>query len=133
MNNDKGFSLIEALVAITILGITLGVIMSLFSGAMRSVAASDEHSKALLFAKKGMEDAMLMKDIQLGTEEGSFGRGYTWERTITPLDASEEEEFINESPPFNLYEVEIRVKWFSASVEKAISLRSVIIREASEE
>src|SRR3989338_498790 len=127
MNNDKGFSLIEVLVAITILGITLGIIMPLFSGAMRSVRASEEYSQAILLAKKGMED------IHLGTEEGSFGNGYTWKRTISPFEISEEEEYLNENLPFNLYDVEVKVEWMSASVEKAMSLRSVILREAAEE
>ncbi|OGW07891.1 MAG: hypothetical protein A2W77_03785 [Nitrospinae bacterium RIFCSPLOWO2_12_39_16] len=133
MNNDKGFSLIEVLVAITILGITLGIIMPLFSGAMRSVRASEEYSQAILLAKKGMEDTVLMEDIHLGTEEGSFGNGYTWKRTISPFEISEEEEYLNENLPFNLYDVEVKVEWMSASVEKAMSLRSVILREAAEE
>ena len=133
MSNEKGFSLLEALVAITILGITLGTIMSLFSGAMRSVGASDEYSQALLLARKGMEDTMLMEDIHLGTEDGSFGNGYTWERTISPIEISEEDEYLDENPPFNLYEVEIKVKWWSWKAEKVMSLRSLVLRETLEE
>ncbi|MEK6546358.1 MAG: type II secretion system protein [Nitrospinota bacterium] len=133
MNNEKGFSLLEALVAITILGITLGTIMALFSGALRSVGSSEEYSQALLLAKKGMEDAILMEDIHSGTDEGSFGNGYTWERTIMPLEISEEEEYTNENIPFNLYDVEIKVKWLSGKVEKVMSLKSTVLRETLEE
>ncbi|MBI5749319.1 MAG: prepilin-type N-terminal cleavage/methylation domain-containing protein [Nitrospinae bacterium] len=133
MNNEKGFSLLEALVAITILGITLGIIMALFSGAMRSVGASEEYSKALLLARKEMEDTMLMEDIHLGAEDGSFGNGYTWKRTISSLKISEEDEYLNENLPFNLYEIEIKVKWWSWKVEKMMSLRSIILRETLEE
>lgn len=133
MNNDKGFSLLEVLVAITILGIALGTIMSLFSGAMRSVGASEEYSQALLFARSGMEDTMLMEDIHSGTEEGSFGNGYTWKRTVSPIEISDEEKYLNENLPFNLYDVEVKVKWMSGGVEKAMSLKSTLLRESLEE
>lgn len=133
MNNDKGFSLLEVLVAITILGITLGTIMSLFSGAMRSVGSSAEYSQALLFARKGMEDTMLKEDIHLGIEEGNFGNGYTWERTITLLELSEEDEYLKDDIPFNLYDIEIRVKWLSGRVEKSMSIRSALLREGIED
>lgn len=133
MNNEKGFSLLEALVAITILGITLGTIMALFSGAMRSVGASGEYSQAIILARKGMEDAILMEDIQSGIEDGSFGNGYTWERTISPLEISEEEEYSNEDIPFNLYMIEVKVKWLSGRMEKEMSLKSTVLKESFEE
>jgi len=133
MNNEKGFSLLEALIAITILGITLGIIMALFSGAMRSVGASEEYSQALFLARKGMEDTMLMEDIHLGTEEGDFSNGYIWERTVNPLEIFEDEEYLNDNLPFRLYEAEIKIKWWSGKVEKVVSLRSTLLREGIEE
>jgi len=37
-----------------------------------------------------MEDAILMEDSYSEGDEGNFGNGYTWERTIIPLEISEE-------------------------------------------
>ncbi len=117
------------LVAVLVLGVALGTIMTLFSGALRSASISEEYSRAVLLARKGIEETMLLGELVPGTETGSFESGYEWERTITPLPLYGEDEagYSEESLPFNLYGVEMRVTWRSGVKERAAVIRSEVL------
>jgi general secretion pathway protein I len=132
MKNDKGFSLLEVLVAVTILGIALGTLMALFSGSLNSAGASEEYSRAVLLARKGIEDAMLAETIVPGTDGGDFAGGvYAWTTTITPEELSDEEMDGEKYPPFRLYEVEVEVRWRSGTKMKSAVLRSGVLKDES--
>jgi len=128
-DDDQGFSLLEVLVAITVLGIVLGTIMTLYSGAMKSLRVSQEVSHAVQLAKNGMEEAILMKPLESGQEKGSFIGGFDWEKTINPIFLTVEEmaEDEDETFPFKLYEIEFKVIWDSGGKERRTSLRSKVI------
>ena len=130
-DDDQGFSLLEVLIAITVLGILLGTIMTLYSGAMKSLRVSQEVSHAVQLAKNGMEEAILMESLEAGQEKGSFTGGFVWEKTIQPIFLTEEEmaEEEDQTSPFKLYEIEFKVMWDSGGKEKGTSLRSKVIVE----
>ena len=129
--NDQGFSLFEVLIAITVLGILLGTIMALYSGAMKSLRVSQEVSHAVQLAKNGMEEALLVKPLEEGQEKGSFTGGFDWEKTINPILLTEEEiaEEEDTTSPFKLYEIEFKVTWDSGGKERGTSLKSKVIVE----
>ena len=130
-NQNQGFSLLEVLVAVTVLGILLGTIITLYSGAMKSLRVSQEVSHALQLAKNGMEEALLMKPLETGQEKGSFTGGFDWEKTIQPTILTEEEmaEEEDKTFPFKLYDIEFKVRWDSGGKERGTSLKSKIIVE----
>ncbi len=107
--------------------------MSLFSGSMKSIRISQEYSQAVLLARNGMEETLLMEPIEAGEDEGAYDEVFSWERSIILLDDSDEEddEDIDIEPlPFQLYEIEIKVKWPSGLKEKSTALiTTVIVKE----
>jgi prepilin-type N-terminal cleavage/methylation domain-containing protein len=56
---NRGFTLIEIVVAMAILGIGLVVIIELFSGGLRLGRASEEYSKAAGYARMKLEEVMV--------------------------------------------------------------------------
>lgn len=52
MKYDKGFTLLEVIVAVTILGTGLVTVIGTFSGGLRSAILSNDYSKALFLARK---------------------------------------------------------------------------------
>ena len=100
-----GFTLLEVLIAIAVLGIALLALLSLEHQDLQSVIRGQEISRAAMLAQAMMTQAELQRFPPLGTTSGNFdqmysGRypGFRWTRLVEP------------SPTFpDLREVEIHV------------------------
>src|SRR4030042_6250469 len=69
-SRNRGFTLIEVVVALAILGVGLTVIIELFSGGLRLARASMEYTKAVNYARIQMEEITVKPAVAEGTEEG---------------------------------------------------------------
>lgn len=88
---SAGFTLIEVLIAIGVLGIALMALLSLQHQNLQSVIRAQEISRAAMLAQTLMTQAELQRFPPLGTTKGDFGElypgqypGYRWVRAITP-------------------------------------------------
>ncbi len=120
--DKRGFTLLEVLVAVSVLGIAMVLIVSLFSGALGSVRVSRGYSDALLLAKEKMDEAFAQAadmDIEDGMkEEGSTG-GLRWEMVYGVFDDG------TETGP-HLYNVKVSVMWKEGGKTKTLSLEGVL-------
>ena len=64
---NKGFTLIEVLVAVAILGVGLTVLIELFSGGLRLGRASEEYTKAVNYARMKMEEIAVKPTPKIAT------------------------------------------------------------------
>jgi general secretion pathway protein I len=85
-SRQRGFSLIEVLVAFAILALAVSVIFSLFATGLRNTAVAGEYGVALALAEskmavlQGMDAARLEPQLQ----EGSFDGAYHWRSEVRP-------------------------------------------------
>ena len=103
LRSNKGFTLLEVMIALAILSLSLIALLSLRNSSIRLVEHSDRITTATLLAKAKMED--LPRPVQVGESEGEFEgeayKGYKWKRIVSP-------------PPFGfafIKEVVVVVKW----------------------
>lgn len=82
----SGFTLIEVIVAMAIVGISLVMIMQLFSGGLRASRASCDYTRAVVHAKNMMEEL----SFNPVTDSGDFVDGFTWQTEVEPYEESEE-------------------------------------------
>ncbi|HSR10780.1 MAG TPA: type II secretion system protein [Thermodesulfobacteriota bacterium] len=107
--DTRGFTLIEVVVAISILGLGLVVIMELFAGGLRSGRASQEHTKAAGYARLKIEEVSLARTLQEGVETGEFDREYRWSVDVRKVDLVPAGREVNYSPAVDLYRVRVEV------------------------
>lgn len=131
-NNDRvinsqfsgaaGFTLIEVIVAVTILSVSLVMIMQLFAAGLKSSRASCDYTRAVMHAKDKMEE--LYASPIHPHEGGEFSDGYKWE---AGADLYEEADNVkDEEAMFNLLKLKVKITWKStAKQESSFELESL--------
>lgn len=84
---SKGFSLLEVLVAMSILSIAVVALFQLFSVNLRSVKKAEDYSKAMLHARSLMDEAYALPKLTSGSESFDFKDGFKGSRDIQPKSA----------------------------------------------
>lgn len=114
--HSAGFSLIEVMLAILILGIALAGLTRGITAALASSKDSELQTVAALFAQGKIEELRAEGGIENGEDEGDCGAGlelYAWKTTITPADID------------GLHDVEVVVK-NARSGQEIYSLRTLL-------
>ncbi len=133
VNHQSGFTLLEVMVAIVILGLGLTVVFELFSGGLKSVEISNDYSNAVILANKKMGELSLKEKLDVGKEMGDFSEeeSYKWEVEIIPYKVGEETDKEIASPsarndnPIKIYRLDVRVFWKTGLTEKDVRLTSL--------
>jgi general secretion pathway protein I len=88
--NSKGFTLLEVMVAVSIMAMVLVTLLGLQSRTMQDVAQADHITTATLLAKRMMVEVIVSKKWQPVEEDGDFKdednfKDYTWKKTISQI------------------------------------------------
>ena len=126
MKNRKGFTLIEILVSVVLLGVGLTVILELFSGGLRSVRISEEYTRAVWYSRTKMEEMLIARDFSEGVTEGAFDPQYSWKAEVKKSNPSiGQEEETSSTLPIDLYQVVITVTWISGVRQRSLEIESL--------
>ena len=82
---ERGFALIEILVAFVILALGLGAISTGVVVALRSDARTQVNRAALRVAQSRLEAAGISEALAPGTREGMVANKFRWRQTVTEL------------------------------------------------
>lgn len=89
-NGERGFALIEILVAFVILALGLGAISTGVVLAMRSDARTQLSRTALRIAQSRLEAAGISEALAPGTSEGLVANRFRWRQTVSEVRAAGE-------------------------------------------
>jgi type II secretory pathway pseudopilin PulG len=87
---ERGFALLEILVAFVILALGLGAILTGVAVAMRSDGRAQVSRVALRLAQSRLEEAGVGGALLPGHREGRMTANYRWKETITAVDLGAE-------------------------------------------
>jgi len=75
--DSKGFTLLEVLVALAILGIAITVVLQLFSANLRSIAASEDYISAVTTAEARLRDILDDEELSEKSWSETTSDGYS--------------------------------------------------------
>jgi len=123
-NAEKGFTLIEVLVAVALLGIAVTAVIQLFSANLRAIASSEDYIYASARAEATMRE--ILDDDELS--ETSFSEitddGYRIDVSIAEVLQDRTENL-----QVRLLEVVLSVYWTSGARERSLTLRTMKMLE----
>ncbi len=128
ISTQKGFTLLEILLAISILGVAITVIMQQFSAGLRIARTSQTYTTATIYAKQKLEELQVEEEMKEKEESGSFDDGYYFRVSIMPYEeymGDEEDEELFDHLPLEMFRLESVVSWKEGEKEKSITLATL--------
>ncbi len=119
---QRGFSLLEVLVAFAVLTLSLGVLFQVFSSSLRNTQISARYSEALLLAEG--RQAVAANLLERGSEQGEAGE-YRWRSETSEFDL--EEDFTSTSQV--LLRIETTVSWSERGGQRQVQLLTLRLGE----
>ena len=119
----QGYSLIEVLVAFTILALTLTVLFRIFSGGLRNVDAAADYALAVLVAEGKLAEAGVSIPLQTDSAEGTEADKFNWSRSISqyePVNTGFENRL-----GVHAYRITVHVEWPSKRGVRQVELDTI--------
>lgn len=125
----RGFSLLEIMVAFAILALALGVLLQIFSGAMKATALSGDYSRAVAVAEARLQAVGADIPLAEGTYSGEPEQGIDWIVHIQPF---EPPLWAGDFPPLQPYRIRVVATWpgSGAGRGRRVQLDSLRLGEA---
>jgi general secretion pathway protein I len=128
--SNRGFSLLEVLVAFVILAMVLGVLMQIFSGGLRNAGVASEYQQAVLLGQSKLASIGIETPLEASEASGEFDSTYRWQVSIRPYQDSqmqESEQAVQPAPimPVRLLEVDVRVQWGESEQPRSVDFKTL--------
>ncbi|MBM4140425.1 MAG: type II secretion system protein [Nitrospira sp.] len=120
----RGFTLLEVLVAIALLGIAITVVLQLFSANLRAVSASDDYVSAVIKAEAKMRE--LLDDDKLSEKSWSETTDDGYRIDVLIYDAMKDR---TENLQVRLLEVNLIIHWIKDTKERSLTLKAMKVVE----
>lgn len=127
--SERGFSLLEILVAFAILALSLGVLMRIFSGSMNATALAAEYSRAAALAEAKLNAVGVDIPLTPGVHQGEPEAGIDWVVNIHPMPLP---AWLGENTPLIPYAVTVVATWpiNGTGRDRRVVLESIRLDEA---
>ncbi len=112
MKKHKGFSLLEILVAFSILAVSLGILLKIFSSGVNTAVIAEEYIVATQIAESLMAKNGIEEPLKLGEISGVEAEKYRWRVSVENAPDLIDPDLIDkEEASVLLMEVEVSVEW----------------------
>lgn len=137
MSGQRGFTLLEVLIATSIMAIGIVGALELFSGSLRLAGNAGQQSHAVVLARS-LIDEELWRDVLEENQRAGTEGPYSWIVATHPVDRElvsrdeQDDEFHEATGELGLWLIQAEVGWESAGGAKRIRLETARIGQLPE-
>ncbi|HPQ41392.1 MAG TPA: prepilin-type N-terminal cleavage/methylation domain-containing protein [bacterium] len=151
VRHNAGFTLMEVMIALAIMGVSLVGLLHVFSNLLSGIGKSELYAEGTLVAREVLERNLIEKKLEEGIFSGEVNDMFQWTLVVTrretALDLQEGQVLMEESggglpinwleeeSPLEMYELVVTVIWpetpYPGQVQLA-TLRGIVNPEADE-
>lgn len=89
-----GFTLLETLVAFTVMALSYATLMQVISGSARNAVKASEDTKIAMLAQSKLDELGLFEILEEGSTSGEFDEKTRWELNLVPFDVPYEGDYV---------------------------------------
>lgn len=115
---SNGFSLLEVMIALAILGVAVVSVFQLYSIGLRTTKKAEDYTRALFYARSLLDRAYSLPEPESGSESFDLKENFKGVMEISLKSASEDEKV-------KLYEMVVTITWPPSGSLKMKGLRTV--------
>jgi len=124
-----GFSLLEVLVAFSILTISTGALLTAFSSGARQSALARDYSRAVVLAESRLAEIGVVEPLAEGKQEGEVDTRFAWRTEVSEYQTDTED--IQRPGALRAYRVTARVDWEAQGQIRSVVLSSLRLGRGS--
>lgn len=109
-NKQQGFSLLEILIAFSILALSLGILLKIFSAVVNTAIIAENYTTAVQISESLMAKTGIETPLQIGQTTGIENNIYHWQIEISPFTFNDD-QIDTKILPAELFKVKISVHW----------------------
>ena len=121
-NRQRGFSLLEVLVAFAILSVSLGVLLQVFATGLRNAGVADDYTQATLYAESILAAYGRETPLSEGVHEGPINDRFSWRGAVS---AYAENMPDPEKTRMQAYRISVEVFWRGLMQTRSVLLETV--------
>ncbi|MBS1225342.1 MAG: ral secretion pathway protein [Proteobacteria bacterium] len=119
---QRGFSLLEVLVAFAILSVSLGVLLQVFATGLRNAGMADDYTQATLYAESILAAYGREAPLGEGVREGPVNDRFSWRGTVSAVAEGMPDP---EKTQVRAYRVSVEVFWRGLTQTRSVMLETV--------
>jgi general secretion pathway protein I len=119
---SAGFTLLEVVVAMTIVGIGVVTLLEIFSLGLRLGSRSSAATEAMAYGRQAMDEILLRRKIEEGAQQGVLNDQTRWRLGVEPV--REPPEKLSLSSPWELKEITLDMRVTEAGRDRPVELRT---------
>jgi prepilin-type N-terminal cleavage/methylation domain-containing protein len=120
--SSRGFTLLEIVVAMTIVGLGVVTLLEVFSSGLRLGARSQDRTEVITQGRQVMDQFLARRTLAEGTEQGIIGENGRWKLQVQPVRSAEELSLGND---WELKEIALDIIVPESSSERRVELRTL--------
>ena len=118
---QNGFTLIEVVVAMSIVGLGVVTLFEIFSVGLRLGARSSERTEATAYSRQAIDKVLIRREVRERGEEGSLGGRYRWRLEVQPF----QQDAQSSSTGWDLKEMTLQLRYREGEREKEMELKTL--------
>lgn len=103
---QRGFTLLEILVAFVVLALVGGALLEMFQGGLRNLATGDGYSRAALLAESTLSQLRAEPELAAGERGGELEPGYDYRLALAPYQDADQGKVYED-----LLEADLTISW----------------------